>query len=120
MAGSGDLVTLVQGDVAAWDRLWSEAGEQTAIARAYIAQLDKARVFQRPIATRVDPLKGFYQAEDAHQDFLINYPDSPYIRINDLPKIVSLKRLFPEAYREQPVRALDSAVHVTLDDARSN
>jgi peptide-methionine (S)-S-oxide reductase len=77
--------------------------EQAKVARAYIAQLDKAHVFSKPIATRVDPLKGFYVAESYHQDFLIKNPDNGYIVVNDLPKIANLKRLLPEYYREQPV-----------------
>ena len=77
--------------------------QQAKVARAYIAQLDKAHVFSKPIATRVDPLKGFYAAESYHQDFLIKNPDNGYIVVNDLPKIANLKRLLPEYYREQPV-----------------
>jgi peptide-methionine (S)-S-oxide reductase len=83
--------------------------QQKRIAEAYIAQLDKARAFRRPIVTRVDPLKGFYPAEAYHQDFLIRNPSYPYIVINDLPKIVNLKRLFPEQYREKPVMTTASA-----------
>lgn len=77
--------------------------EQAKIARAYIEQLDKAHVFSKPIATRVDPLKGFYAAESYHQDFLLRHPDNGYIVANDLPKIANLKRLLPQYYREQPV-----------------
>jgi peptide-methionine (S)-S-oxide reductase len=53
--------------------------------------------------TRVDPLQGFYPAEAYHQDYLIRNPDQPYIAYNDLPKIVNLKRLLAEDYREEPV-----------------
>jgi len=81
---------------------YGDAGQQR-IAQAYIAQLDGAHVFGSPIATRVDPLKGFYPAEAYHQDFLIHNPTYPYIVFNDLPKIADLKQLFPDAYREQPV-----------------
>jgi peptide-methionine (S)-S-oxide reductase len=76
---------------------------QQKIAQAYITQLDGAHSFPRPIATRVDPLTGFFPAEAYHQDFLINNPTYPYIVFNDLPKIAQLKQLFPEEYREQPV-----------------
>jgi peptide-methionine (S)-S-oxide reductase len=76
---------------------------QKRIAEAYIAQLDVARVFRRAIVTRVDRLTAFYAAEAYHQDFLIKNPRYPYIVINDLPKIDSLKRVFPARYREQPV-----------------
>jgi peptide-methionine (S)-S-oxide reductase len=77
--------------------------DQANIAKAYIAQLDKAHAFADPIVTRVDPLKGFYAAESYHQDFLVHNPDNGYIMVNDLPKIANLKRLLPEYYREQPV-----------------
>jgi peptide-methionine (S)-S-oxide reductase len=76
---------------------------QKKVALAYIDQLDQAKAFDEPIATRVDALTGFFPAEAYHQDFLVNHPDYPYIVFNDLPKIENLKRLLPEDYREQPV-----------------
>jgi peptide-methionine (S)-S-oxide reductase len=78
---------------------------QKHIAEAYIAQLEQAHVFPRPIVTRVDPLQGFYPAEDYHQDYLINNPSNPYIVVNDLPKIANFRKTFPELYRGQPVLA---------------
>jgi len=77
---------------------------QKAIAQAYIAQLDGAKAFKSKIATRLDPLKGFYPAENYHQDFLIKNPDNLYIVYVDLPKIAYLKQLFPNYYQGQPVR----------------
>jgi peptide-methionine (S)-S-oxide reductase len=53
--------------------------------------------------TRVDAAKKFYPAEDYHQDFLTLHPDSPYIAHFDMPKLASLKRLFPDSWRDQPV-----------------
>jgi peptide-methionine (S)-S-oxide reductase len=76
---------------------------QKTIANAYIAQLDKAGVFHRPIVTKVDHLKGFYPAEGYHQDYLALNPSNPYIAYNDLPKIENLKRLFPDYYSDRPV-----------------
>lgn len=76
---------------------------QRQIALAYIAQLDRARVFSAPIVTRVDPLKGFYRAEGYHQDYLVHHPDDPYIVYNDIPKLMSLHRLLPTMYRNRPV-----------------
>jgi phosphoglycerate dehydrogenase-like enzyme len=52
----------------------------------------------------VEPLKGFYAAEDYHQDYLIHNPHQPYIVFNDLPKIDALKRVYPEWYRPTPVK----------------
>ena len=70
--------------------------EQKAVAEAYISQLTGARVFTKAIATTVVPLKGFYPAEDYHQNFLARNPDYPYIVANDLPKLRALKAEFPE------------------------
>jgi len=78
---------------------------QKRIAEAYITQLDRAKVFRRPIVTKLERLTAFYPAEDYHQDFLIKNPSYPYIVINDLPKIAGLKTVFPARYREQPVTA---------------
>jgi peptide-methionine (S)-S-oxide reductase len=77
--------------------------QQEKIARAYIAQLDQAKVFRKPIVTRVDPLKGFFPAEDYHQDYLLRNPREPYIVFNDLPKIKNFQRLLPTLYRGKPV-----------------
>jgi peptide-methionine (S)-S-oxide reductase len=76
---------------------------QKNIATAYIAQLNKAGVFHRPIVTRVDPLKGFYPAESYHQDYLEHNPTNPYIAFNDVPKVENLKRVFPDYYSGRPV-----------------
>jgi peptide-methionine (S)-S-oxide reductase len=76
---------------------------QKRIAEQYIGQLDRSRAFARPIVTRVDPLKGFYAAEDYHQDFLIHHPDNSYIAFVDMPKVENFKRAFPELYSARPV-----------------
>lgn len=76
---------------------------QQRIAAAYIAQLDKARAFPAPIVTRLDPLTGFFNAEDYHQDFLIKHPTYPYIVINDLPKIRNFQQTLPALYQAKPV-----------------
>ena len=77
--------------------------EQAAIAKAYIAQLNQARAFNKPVVTTVEAGHAFYAAEPEHQDFLENNPRHPYIVINDLPKLGDLKRIFPERYRAKPV-----------------
>jgi len=74
--------------------------EQRRLATAYIAQLDQARVFSGPIVTQVTPLKGFYRAEDYHQDYALNHPENPYILVCDRPKIAALKQQFPELFTE--------------------
>jgi peptide-methionine (S)-S-oxide reductase len=72
--------------------------EQKRIAEAYIAQLDKAKVFQRPIVTQVVSLKAFYSAEAYHQDYAALHPNNPYIVYNDAPKVAHLREQFPNLY----------------------
>jgi peptide-methionine (S)-S-oxide reductase len=77
--------------------------EQAKVAKAYIAQLNGARAYDAAIVTRIEPGRQFFAAEDYHQDYLTKHPYQPYIVYNELPKIEDLKRLFPEAYRSEPV-----------------
>jgi peptide-methionine (S)-S-oxide reductase len=74
--------------------------DQKREAEAYVAQLTKAKTFSRPIVTQIAPLRAFYAAEDYHQDFAEKHPMHPYIVINDRPKVVQLKKQFPQLYRE--------------------
>ncbi|WP_380872869.1 peptide methionine sulfoxide reductase MsrA [Sphingomonas sp. DBB INV C78] len=76
---------------------------QRKVATAYVAQLDKAKAWPRPIVTRIEPNRGFFPAEAYHQDYLTLHPDRFYIRVNDLPKIAALKQAFPTYYRAKPV-----------------
>jgi peptide-methionine (S)-S-oxide reductase len=72
--------------------------EQKRIAEAYIAQLDKAKIFPRPIVTKVVPLQAFYPAEAYHQNYATLHPNQPYIMFNDAPKVEHLKQEFPDSY----------------------
>jgi peptide-methionine (S)-S-oxide reductase len=72
--------------------------EQKRIAEAYIAQLEQAKIFPRPIVTQVVPLRTFYPAESYHQDYAAHHPDNPYIVYNDAPKVVHLREQFPDLY----------------------
>jgi peptide-methionine (S)-S-oxide reductase len=76
---------------------------QKKIADAYIAQLNAAGVYPRRIVTRVDPLNGFFVAEDYHQDYLLNHPAQPYIVIHDLPKVRNFQRMLPALYNPRAV-----------------
>ncbi|WP_119269204.1 peptide-methionine (S)-S-oxide reductase MsrA [Taklimakanibacter deserti] len=77
--------------------------EQAKVAKAYIAELDQAKVYDAAIVTKIEPGHDFYPAEAYHQDFLTLNPTYPYIVYNDLPKVANLKRLFPKLYRDDPV-----------------
>jgi len=72
--------------------------EQRRIAQAYVDQLNKAKVFGKPIVTQITAFKAFYEAEEYHQDYLAHHPDQPYIVYNDQPKLESLRRELPDLY----------------------
>jgi peptide-methionine (S)-S-oxide reductase len=74
--------------------------EQQKISKDYIAQLDAAKVFRKPIVTQVVPLKGFYDAESYHQDYALHNPNNPYILVCDRPKVEALKQQFPELFKD--------------------
>ena len=67
---------------------------QREVAKAYIAQLDRAGVFDAPIATRVEPLEAFFEAEGFHQDYAARNPAQTYVAVNVAPKIAKLQRHF--------------------------
>ena len=75
--------------------------DQKRVAQAYIAQLQAAKTFPRPIVTELSPLKAFYTAEAYHQDYVVRNPTQPYIVYNDLPKVANLKQQFPKLYVER-------------------
>jgi peptide-methionine (S)-S-oxide reductase len=78
--------------------------EQRRIAQAYIAQLDRDETFAKPLVTRVDAFTTFNPVDLSQQDFMLKNPHLAYIEVNDLPKLVSLERLFPASYRSLPLR----------------
>jgi peptide-methionine (S)-S-oxide reductase len=75
--------------------------EQKKVAEAYIDQLTKAHVFARPIVTEVKAMKDFFAAEAYHQNYAELHPNEPYIMYNDAPKVVNLKKQFPEFYTDK-------------------
>ena len=88
--------------------IFTTSDEQKKVADAYIAQLNAAKAYPKPIVTKVGSLQGFFPAEAYHQDYLTLHPNQPYIAYNDLPKVENLKKMFADNYIEKPtlVRAV--------------
>lgn len=78
---------------------------QLHVAQAYLAQLGKAKLWRRPIVTRIERMQPFYPAEGHHQNYLTLHPDAGYIVVNDMPKVAALKAMYPRLWRAQPVMA---------------
>ena len=73
-----------------------EDEDEQRVARAYIAQLDAAGVFDKPIATTLEPLEEFHEAEAYHQDYMVQNPGNPYIRVNAQPKVDKVRKQYPD------------------------
>ncbi len=90
--------------------IFPQSEAQAKTAKAYIAQLDAARAFRKPIVTKTDTMKAaFFPAEAYHQDYATLHPYQPYIAINDAPKVTNLKAMFPALYRDEPVTVAQAA-----------
>lgn len=82
--------------------LFPRGAEQDRIARAYVAQLERAGVWRPRIVTTFEGAKPFYPAESYHQNYLRAHPTQPYIAWNDMPKVEGFRRLFPALWNERP------------------
>jgi peptide-methionine (S)-S-oxide reductase len=79
--------------------IFYNSAQQQRVAESYIRQLTAAKTFPHPIVTRVAKLRGFYPAEEYHQNYLAHHPTQLYIVINDQPKVAALKKQFSDIYR---------------------
>ncbi|MFD1840372.1 peptide-methionine (S)-S-oxide reductase MsrA [Paracidovorax cattleyae] len=83
--------------------IFATSPDQLKVAKGYIAQLDATKLFGKPIVTQLADKPSFFPAEMYHQDYMTENPRNPYIVANDLPKVESLKQLFADRYRSEPV-----------------
>jgi len=68
--------------------------DEKRVAEAYIAQIERDKLFTAPIVTTLEPLETFYEAEDYHQDYAARNPNQPYIAYVSAPKVEKLKQNF--------------------------
>lgn len=87
---------------------YADEKQKDAAAKA-IDDLNRAKVYPKPVVTQVAPLQAFYPAEAYHQNYLALHPDQPYIVYHDLPKLERLKKEFPAWYRANPAVAAGMA-----------
>ena len=78
--------------------IFPQTPQQAAFAKAFIARLNGAHLFKAPIATKIES-GGFYPAEAYHQDYARKHPNTPYIVVNDRPKVAALQKRFPALYK---------------------
>ena len=75
--------------------IFYEHDEQLKAAKGFIAALEAAKVYKKPIVTKLEKLTAFYPAESEHQNYVKFNSDDPYVVRNDLPKLDALKQAFP-------------------------
>jgi peptide-methionine (S)-S-oxide reductase len=80
--------------------IFTTSAAQERVAKAYVAQLDAAKVFARPIATDVLPLPAFYPAESQYQNYAAQNRAQPYVARYTLPRLDQLREAFPELYTD--------------------
>ena len=90
--------------------IFTNSDEQKKVAEAYVAQLNAAKVYKKPIVTKIGALEAFYAAEADHQDYLTLHPNQPYIVFNDIPKVEALKKIFADSYIEKPTLVSNAKV----------
>lgn len=74
--------------------------DQKNVAEAYIAQLNKAKVFDDPIVTTLEPLVKFFPGEDYHQDYARLNPNQPYIMYLAAPKVEKMRRYYADKLKK--------------------
>ncbi|KFF05173.1 peptide-methionine (S)-S-oxide reductase MsrA [Flavobacterium reichenbachii] len=75
--------------------------EQKKAAENIIAELNKAKVYNNPIVTKVEPFKAFYKAEDYHQNYYANNKNQPYCKMVIQPKIEKFEKVFKDKMKKK-------------------
>ena len=68
--------------------------EQKRLAEQYKAKLEAAKIWDKPIVTRIVPFEKFWPAEDYHHNYYDNNPNQGYCRLVITPKVEKFKEIF--------------------------
>jgi methionine-S-sulfoxide reductase len=74
--------------------------QQQEISNQLIEALNKDKVYDRPIVTKVEPLPEFYPAEDYHQEYYSLHKNEPYCRMVIQPKVEKFEKIFKDRIRK--------------------
>lgn len=74
---------------------------QKQAALNIIAALKKAKVYDRPIVTTLEPLTQFYKAEDYHQNYYQNNKEQPYCQMVIQPKLEKFEKVFKDRLKKK-------------------
>lgn len=75
--------------------------EQKKAAQNIINALNKAKVYDSPIVTTLEPLTQFYKAETYHQNYYENNKNQPYCEMVIQPKIKKFEKIFKDRLKKE-------------------
>lgn len=75
--------------------------EQKRAAQTILAALKKAKVYDSPIVTALEPFTKFYKAEDYHQNYYENNKSQPYCQMVIQPKVAKFEKLFKDRLKKK-------------------
>ena len=80
--------------------VFTHSPAQERVAREVIVELEKDRVYPRPVVTEVTPLKKFHLAEEYHQDYYRRNRSQGYCRAVIDPKLKKFRDKFADKRRQ--------------------
>jgi len=75
--------------------------DQKNASENMISSLEKEKVFEKQIVTKIEPFKNFYEAEDYHKNYFDRNRDAAYCDITISPKVHKLLEKFNEEVKEE-------------------
>lgn len=70
--------------------------KQKEEATFYKEELNKEKIWGKPVVTEISPFTGFYKAEEYHQDFYEKNPTYGYCNFVITPKIEKFEKIFKD------------------------
>lgn len=74
--------------------IFYHSAEQQRAAEEVKAELEREKVYNRPIVTELVPFSVFYPAEDYHQDYFNKNPNQPYCAAVVAPKVAKARKAY--------------------------
>jgi peptide-methionine (S)-S-oxide reductase len=74
--------------------------EQRRIAKEVTGEVERNRIWGRPVVTEVTPFMAFYEAEDYHQQYFKNNRYQPYCLTVIGPKVAKFRKRYQERLKK--------------------
>jgi len=81
--------------------IFGRTPEQLRVAREVVAELERERIFRRPIVTKIEPFQAFYPAEEYHRRFFDRNQGHAYCRLVIDPEVKRLRREYNERLKPE-------------------